>query len=98
MEISKSSITAEDLINDDKNVRVNLNKGKFFRKEVAFLAHVISTKGTKTNKEKIKMIQEFRKTKNKRKLQSFLKLLNFYNRYVEKSPHGRAVNRVNEKR
>jgi len=69
------------------NVTVNLEKCQFFRKEVSFLGHIISTNGIKMDEEKIKTIQEFKEPENKKQMQSFLGFVNFYRRYVEKFAH-----------
>lgn len=47
------------------NITVNLHKCQFFRKEVSFLRHIISTDGIKMDPEKIRTIQDFRAPSNK---------------------------------
>lgn len=42
------------------HVTVNVDKCQFFRKEVSFLGHIISSEKIKMDAEKIKTIQEFK--------------------------------------
>jgi len=43
----------------DYNITVNLEKCQFFRQDVLFLGHIITTNGIKMDPEKTKSIQEF---------------------------------------
>lgn len=69
------------------NVTVNIDKCQFFRKQVSFLGHVISTEGIKKNTDKIKTIQDFKTPSKKKEIQRYLGFLNFYRKYVNKFTH-----------
>jgi len=59
------------------NVTVNINKCQFFRKQVSFLGHIVSTEGIKMYNDKIKTIQDFKTLSKKEEIQSYLGFLNF---------------------
>jgi len=74
------------------NVIVNIEKCQFFRQKAIFLGHIISNKGIKMDKNKIRTVQDFRAPSNKKELQSFLGFLNFYRRFINKFAHNHLLN------
>lgn len=69
------------------NVAVNIDKCQFFRKQVSFLGHIISTEGIKMDNNKTKTIQDFKTPSKKKEIQSYLGFLNFYRKYVKNFAH-----------
>ncbi|GBM96659.1 Retrovirus-related Pol polyprotein from transposon 17.6 [Araneus ventricosus] len=64
--------------------KANPKKCRFFQKEVAYLGHVISAEGVKTDPEKIKAIVDRPNPDKLHDLQSFLGLCTYYRRFGEK--------------
>lgn len=65
------------------NLKVQLDKSEFLRKEVEFLGHVITADGIKPNPKKIIAIQNFPIPKTVREIKSFLGLLGYYRRFIK---------------
>jgi len=72
---------------DKYNVTVNIDKCQFFRKQVSFLGHIISTEGIKMDIDKINTIQNFKTPSKRKEVQSYLGFLNFYRKYVKNFAH-----------
>ncbi|GBM90489.1 Retrovirus-related Pol polyprotein from transposon 297 [Araneus ventricosus] len=64
------------------NLNLNPKKCRFFQKEVAYLGHVISEEGVKTDPEKIKAIVDWPRSDKLHDLRSFLVLCTYYRRFV----------------
>lgn len=60
----------------------NIEKCKFICKEVKMLGHIISTKGIKTDPEKLESIKKFPVPKKIKHLRAFLGLCNYYRRFI----------------
>lgn len=69
---------------EEANIKVNLEKCRFFVEELNFLGHVISEKGLKPCVDKIETIKKAKVPGNVTELKSFLGLINYYNKFV---PH-----------
>lgn len=63
--------------------RVNLEKCKFFQREIKFLGNIISKKGLTPDPEKIKAIQQMPPPKDVSQLRSLLGSMNFYQKFVK---------------
>lgn len=64
------------------NLKVQLDKCEFLKREVEFLGFLISDSGIKTNPERIKAVKNFPVPKTLKDLRSFLGLSNFYRRFI----------------
>ena len=64
------------------NLKVKLSKCSFFRSQVSYLGHVISSEGVSTDPEKICAVAEWRRPQNLSELKSFLGFASFYRRFV----------------
>lgn len=65
------------------NLKVQLDKSEFLRKEVGFLGHVITAEGIKPNPAKIKAVQEYPLPKSIKEIRAFLGLVGYYRRFVK---------------
>ncbi|GBN18175.1 Retrovirus-related Pol polyprotein from transposon 297 [Araneus ventricosus] len=65
------------------NLKLNPKKCRFFQKEVAYLGHVISAEGVKTDRENIKAIVDWPRSDKIYDLRSFLGLCTYYRRFVK---------------
>ena len=64
------------------NVKINDKKSILETEEVAFLGHIIDKNGIRPNKELVKKVLEIKKQENKKELEKFLGLVQFYSRLV----------------
>ncbi|GBO33123.1 Retrovirus-related Pol polyprotein from transposon 297 [Araneus ventricosus] len=65
------------------NLKLNPKKCRFFQREVAYLGHVISAEGVKTDPEKIKAVVDWPRPDKIHDLRSFLGLCTYYRRFVK---------------
>lgn len=65
------------------NMRIQLDKCEFLRKEVAFLGHVVTPQGVKPNPDKIKAIKEWPLPKNEKELKGFLGIVGYYRKFIK---------------
>ena len=65
----------------ENNLTINLGKSHFFRSEVKFLGHVLTSTGIKPDPEKIDTIHNFSRPRNLKELRGFLGLINFYTKF-----------------
>ena len=68
---------------EQANMKVQLDKCKFFEKEVEFLGFIVTSEGLKTNPSKIKAIQDFPTPQNLKEIRSFLGLSGYYRRIIK---------------
>jgi len=64
------------------NVSINVDKCKFFEKEVYYLGHTLSNKGIRPQIKKLEAIREARAPNNVTELQAYLGLLNYYGKFI----------------
>ena len=63
-------------------LKLKPSKCHFLRKEVAFLGHVVSSDGIKTDPEKVKAVKTWPVPQNIKELQSFLGLAGYYRKFI----------------
>lgn len=64
------------------NLKLQLDKCEFLKKEVAFLGHLVTDQGVKPNPNKIEAIQKWPVPRNQKELKGFLGILGYYRRFV----------------
>lgn len=65
------------------NMRVSLEKSKFFKTSVEYLGFIVSTNGIKTCPKKVEAIVNYEVPNTLRSLRSFLGLAGYYRRFVK---------------
>ncbi|GBM76646.1 Retrovirus-related Pol polyprotein from transposon 297 [Araneus ventricosus] len=63
------------------NLKLSPKKSRFFRKEVSYLAHIISADGVKTDPQKTKAVVDWPHPETVHDLRSFLGLCTYYRRF-----------------
>jgi hypothetical protein len=66
----------------EARLKLNPEKCQLFRREVRYLGRIVSPEGISTNPEKLKAVQEWPTSKNKRDTRSFLGLCTYYRRFI----------------
>jgi transposase InsO family protein len=67
----------------EAGLKLSPEKCHLFQKEVAYLGHIVSSKGIQTSREKIEKVNNFRSPSNGDELRSFLGLCGYYRRYIK---------------
>ena len=65
----------------DNNITLKLEKSKLIAKEVQFLGFNLNNQGISPSSEKVYAIQKFPQPKNRKQLQSFLGMCNYYRKF-----------------
>lgn len=64
------------------NLKTQMDKCEFIKKELLYLGHLVTTEGLKPNPEKIKAVQDFKIPETQKQLKGFLGLLSYYRRFI----------------
>lgn len=67
----------------DANLKIQLDKSEFLRKEIAFLGHIVTPQGVKPNPDMIAAIKNFPIPKTQKQIKSFLELLGYYRKFIK---------------
>ncbi|CAK1593440.1 unnamed protein product [Parnassius mnemosyne] len=65
------------------NLKVQLDKSEFLRKEVLYLGHTITKEGLRPNTDKINAVLNFPIPKTTTEIKSFLGLVGYYRRFIK---------------
>lgn len=65
------------------NLKIQLDKCEFLKRETEFLGHIISSEGVKPNPEKIEKIIQWPIPKNQKEIKQFLGLVGYYRRFIK---------------
>lgn len=65
------------------NLKIQLDKSEFLRKEVLYLGHTITDQGLKPNDDKIKAVLNYPLPKTVTEIKSFLGLIGYYRRFIK---------------
>lgn len=64
------------------NLKIQLDKTEFLRREINYLGHVITPEGVKPNPDKIKAIMNYPIPKTTKEIKAFLGLLGYYRKFI----------------
>jgi len=64
------------------NLRIEPDKCEFFKTELNYLGHVVTSEGVKPDPEKVKAIKNFPIPKNTTDVKSFLGLKGYYRKFI----------------
>ena len=67
----------------DNHITLKLDKSKFIASKVQFLGFNLTEEGITPSAEKVEAIQRFPKPRNKKQLQSFLGICNYYRKFQD---------------
>lgn len=65
------------------NLKIQLDKSEFLRREVAFLGHIVTSDGIKPNPSKISAVKNYPIPKSQKEIKQFLGLLGYYRRFIK---------------
>uniref|UniRef100_A0A0A9X844 Retrovirus-related Pol polyprotein from transposon 17.6 n=2 Tax=Lygus hesperus TaxID=30085 RepID=A0A0A9X844_LYGHE len=64
------------------NLKIQLDKTDFLRREVGYLGHIVTPDGVKPNPDKIKAVQNYPIPKTTKEIKGFLGLLGYYRKFI----------------
>lgn len=67
----------------EAQLKIQLDKCEFFRKETQFLGHTVSEEGVKPNSDKIEIIRKWPIPKTEKEVRQFLGTLGYYRRFIK---------------
>lgn len=67
----------------EANLKIQLDKCEFMKRETEFLGHIITDKGVKTNPKKVEAVKNFPVPKTQTKIKGFLGLSGFYRKFIK---------------
>lgn len=69
------------------NLKIQLDKTDFLKREVAYLGHIITPEGVKPNPDKISAILNYPVPKTTKEIKGFLGLLGYYRKFIPNFAH-----------
>jgi hypothetical protein len=67
----------------EKDLPVKLSKCEFHKQSIHFLGYVVSNKGIRVDPDKIALIRDWPEPTNVTEVQAFVRLLNYYRKFIE---------------
>ena len=65
------------------NLKIQIKKSEFLRKEVSFLGHMVTPDGMKPDPDKISAVRKFPLPTTQKQIKSFLGLLGYYRKFIK---------------
>lgn len=67
----------------ETNLKIQLDKSEFLRREVQYLGHTLTTDGLKPNNDKIKVVLDYPIPQTQTEIKRFLGFIGYYRRFVK---------------
>lgn len=67
----------------EANLKVQLDKSEFLKRETEFLGHIVTPNGIKTNPKKVECVKNFPIPKNTKQIKQFLGLTGYYRKFIK---------------
>lgn len=67
----------------EHNLKIQIDKCKFFAKETEYLGHILTEKGIKPNDKKIESIKQLKIPNTKKQIKSFLGITGYYRKFIK---------------
>lgn len=67
---------------NEANLKLQINKCKFFGKETLYLGHTLTSEGVKPNQAKVDIISNLRLPKSVKQIKSFLSVTGYYRKFM----------------
>lgn len=67
----------------DANLKIQLQKCEFMKKDTEFLGHIISEEGIRPNPSKVSAIQAMKLPKTQKEIKTFLGITSYYRRFIK---------------
>ena len=67
----------------ESNLKVQLDKSEFLKKEISYLGHIVTPEGIRPNPEKIRAIQSYPIPSTTKQIKGFLGLLGYYRKFIK---------------
>ena len=68
---------------EKKNLKIQIDKCNFLKRETEFLGHVLTKDGMKPNPNKIKVIEKLELPRTERQIKSFLGITGYYRKFIK---------------
>ena len=87
------------VINRLKSAQLKLKKSKcsFFKKELYYLGHLLTTEGIKPQIEKVKGIHQMRPPTNPKGVGEFLGMVGYYRKFINRFADARPLTKLTQK-
>lgn len=71
----------------EANLKVQLDKSEFFKRQTEFLGHIITQEGIKPNPSKVQCVVDFPIPKTPKQIKQFLGLTGYYRKFIKDYSH-----------
>ena len=82
----------------EANLKLKKSKCSFFKKEILYLGHLLTTDGVKPQPHKVKAIHEMKPPRNSMEVREFLGMVGYYRSFISRfADAARPNDQINQK-